>query len=389
MSRLLVLWSLLLAGLFLPCGTAATVPQDVPPQTSVGAPAPDDAARFDAVPDFSFTERSGKQLTRADLDGAPWVAVPFFLRCTGPCPSITRDLRARLHDELAGTDIKIVSFSVDPTKDTVESLAEYADSLEIDPDRWYFVRDDSEEALHGFLNDGLKVPVVRVEGETDPGLAINHGTRMALVDAEGVIAGWYELADPSLGENGLPLAEADAILSARYELLIARARALAGLPHSWVQGGTQTAKTPSKIPLINACLNGSAFLLLIAGMLMIKRGNRSAHEHFMKAAFVVSAAFLGFYLYYHFVVLPISGGPTKFNGAGAAKVAYLVMLLTHVVLAVVNLPMVLRTFWLAHKEDWERHKRMARWTLPIWLYVSVTGVLVYLVLYPFNPPAGV
>jgi uncharacterized membrane protein YozB (DUF420 family) len=106
----------------------------------------------------------------------------------------------------------------------------------------------------------------------------------------------------------------------------------------------------------------------------------------MRSAFVVSAAFLSCYLYYHFAVLPISGGPTRFNGEGAAKAAYLLMLLTHVVLAVVNLPMVLRVFWLAHKEDWDRHRRLARWTLPIWLYVSLTGVLVYLVLYPFNPP---
>ena len=93
-----------------------------------------------------------------------------------------------------------------------------------------------------------------------------------------------------------------------------------------------------------------------------------------------------FYLYYHFKVQPIQGGATPYNGTGAIKTAYLVMLLTHIVLAVVNLPMVLRTFWLAHKEDWERHKRLAKWTFPIWAYVSLTGVLVYLMLYPLNPP---
>ena len=387
MSRIPPLFAVFLAAAFLfgvgPAWAEPTFIQaDVPPQTSAGAPAPGDPTRFDAVPDFSFEERSGGTLTRVDLDGAPWVGVPFFLRCTGPCPSVTRDLRTRLHDQLADTDIRIVSFSVDPTKDTVESLRSYAASLEIDPERWFFVRCDDEAEMHRFLNDGLKVPVQRAEGATDPGLAITHGTLMALVDAGGVIAGWYDLADPSLGENGIPLAEGEAILAARYELLIARARDLAGLPYAWGAGAGK-----AWIPLVNACLNGTAFLLLIVGMVMIKRGKRSAHEHFMKAAFAVSAAFLGLYLYYHFVVLPISGGPTKFNGTGAAKGLYLGMLLSHVVLAVVNLPMVLRTFWLAHREDWERHRRMARWTLPIWMYVSVTGVLVYLVLYPFNPPA--
>ena len=171
----------------------------------------------------------------------------------------------------------------------------------------------------------------------------------------------------------MPLAEAEVLLDARFALIANRAKALAA-------GG-------SVIPLVNACLNGTAFLLLIAGFLAIKRGAKKQHELLMKLAFVVSAAFLACYLYYHFAVLPISGGPTRFNGEGPAKVAYLLMLASHVLLAVVNLPMVLRTFWLAHREDWDRHKRLAKLTLPIWLYVSITGVLVYLVLYQFNPPA--
>ena len=95
------------------------------------------------------------------------------------------------------------------------------------------------------------------------------------------------------------------------------------------------------------------------------------------------------YLYYHFVVLPLQNGPTPYRGGGTAKVLYLVILATHVVLAAVNLPMVLRVLWLAHKGMWEKHRAWARWTFPIWLYVSVTGVLVYLILYQWNPvPAG-
>ncbi|HPF14817.1 MAG: DUF420 domain-containing protein [Planctomycetes bacterium] len=141
----------------------------------------------------------------------------------------------------------------------------------------------------------------------------------------------------------------------------------------------------SSLPLINACLNGTAAVLMLVGYQRIRSGHRESHAWFMRLAFLASAVFLASYLYYHFVVLPVQNGPTPYNGTGAAKVAYLVMLASHVLLAIVNLPMVLRVLWLAHKEDWERHKRWARWTFPIWLYVSVTGVLVYLLLYPWNP----
>jgi uncharacterized membrane protein YozB (DUF420 family) len=102
----------------------------------------------------------------------------------------------------------------------------------------------------------------------------------------------------------------------------------------------------------------------------------------MKAAFVVSSAFLACYLYYHFAIA--RGQPTRFYRTGAARTVYLALLLSHTVLAVVNLPMVLRTLWLAWREDWPRHRRLARITFPIWLYVSVTGVLVYVVLYHLN-----
>lgn len=352
--------------------------------TSTAAPAPDSDDRFGSVPDFTFESSAGGSISRADLLGEPWIAVPFFLRCTGPCPSITRDIRARLHDALEGTPIRIVSFSIDPEIDTPEELRAYADSIGADAERWMFLRSGSEEEMHRFIREGLLVPLQRDPDAEDPGLAITHGTRLPVIDREGRIAGLYDVLDPALGENGLPLEESEPILEGRYALLTARARALAGLDFAWpLNSGANT----SRIPLLNACLNGTALALLIAGIVAIKGERKKAHEALMKLAFVVSATFLGFYLYYHFKVQPIQGGPTPYNGEGGMKVAYLVILLTHIVLAVVNLPMVLRTFWLAHREDWERHKKMARWTFPIWAYVSATGVIVYLMLYPLNPPA--
>jgi uncharacterized membrane protein YozB (DUF420 family) len=136
------------------------------------------------------------------------------------------------------------------------------------------------------------------------------------------------------------------------------------------------------LPAVNATLNALAALLLVLGWRAIRAGRRERHEHLMKAAFVVSSAFLACYLYYHFAIA--RGQPTRFYRTGAARTAYLALLLSHTVLAVVNLPMVLRTLWLAWREDWPRHRRLARITFPIWLYVSVTGVLVYVVLYHLN-----
>lgn len=143
----------------------------------------------------------------------------------------------------------------------------------------------------------------------------------------------------------------------------------------------------SPLPTLNAVLNGTAAVLLVVGLVQIRRGRRKAHERAMLAATVVSAAFLVSYLTYHFGVQSELGA-TPFRREGLAKGLYLGMLLTHVVLATVNLPAILWLLWLAKQEAWERHRRLARWVWPSWFYVSVTGVLVYLCLYHWNPPAA-
>lgn len=138
------------------------------------------------------------------------------------------------------------------------------------------------------------------------------------------------------------------------------------------------------LPSINACLNLTATILLVRGRLLIRAGRRTAHARTMIAAAVVSALFLAGYLTYHFVVVP-ELGHTPYRGSGVGRWLYYAMLLSHVLLAIVNLPMILLALWRAWRQDWERHRRIARWTWPVWLYVSVTGVLVYLVLYHLNP----
>jgi len=363
---------------------------------SVAAPPPRSVERFGEVPDFSLIEADGRTVTRADLLGAPWLAVPFFVKCSGPCPSITTDLRTRLHDALAGTGIKIVSFSLDPILDTPAELAEYRALRSIDAERWWFLTGTDEGALHSLLADGFRVPVQRAVngngGEVEVGLSITHGTRMPVIDAEGRIAGWYELAASTIAKEEPDSRRHEALIGAHYGLVLARLRALAGLDPGrppvlrapGLRGRLLAPGSNSPLPLINAFCNGTSFVLLVLGLLAIRAGRRERHERFMKAALVASAVFLGCYLYYHGVVQR-EYGPTGYNGRGSARTAYFVLLVSHVVLAVVNLPMVLRTFWLAHRERWEEHRRLARLTFPLWLYVSITGVIVYLVLYPFQP----
>ena len=137
------------------------------------------------------------------------------------------------------------------------------------------------------------------------------------------------------------------------------------------------------LPLVNACLNGISFVLLLAGLAAIKAGDRKLHERLMYSAMATSAAFLCCYVYYHVAIQTTM----LFRREGLVKTAYLVMLASHVLLAMVNVPLVLRTVYLARRERWEQHKRWAKVTLPVWLYVSITGVLVYLCLYVWNGPA--
>ncbi len=132
----------------------------------------------------------------------------------------------------------------------------------------------------------------------------------------------------------------------------------------------------SDLPTLNAILNSISAILLTVGYFFIKQKNRNAHRLCMVSAFATSTLFLASYLVYHFNV-----GSVKFQGQGTVRTVYFTILLTHTVLAVVIVPMIFVTFARALKGRFDKHRRIARWTLPMWLYVSVTGVVVYLMLY--------
>ena len=134
--------------------------------------------------------------------------------------------------------------------------------------------------------------------------------------------------------------------------------------------------TTSDLPAVNAALNGTAATLLVVGYVLIRRGHVQQHRRVMIGAFVASTLFLLSYLTYHANV-----GSRPFPGVGFIRTIYLTILLTHIVLAIAIVPMALITLSHGLRERFDRHVPIARWTLPIWLYVSVTGVVVYVMLY--------
>ena len=140
------------------------------------------------------------------------------------------------------------------------------------------------------------------------------------------------------------------------------------------------------LPHINALLNTTSALFLIAGFIFIRRRKIEAHRKSMLAAFIASIVFLISYILYHSLLAYYLGqGPTKFRGEGFIRPVYFTILLTHTILAVAIVPFVLITLRRGLRRQDDKHRRIARWTLPLWLYVSVTGVLVYLFLYHLYP----
>jgi putative membrane protein len=146
------------------------------------------------------------------------------------------------------------------------------------------------------------------------------------------------------------------------------------------------------LPAVNGSLNGLSAVLLSAGYVFIRRKNRTAHRNCMIAAFVSSTIFLGCYITYHsYLGFVLHRGPTRFVDPAWFRPIYLAILISHTLLAIAILPLVFMTLSRALKQRYDLHRKIARWTWPLWMYVSVTGVLIYFLLYqifPQTPPAS-
>ena len=137
----------------------------------------------------------------------------------------------------------------------------------------------------------------------------------------------------------------------------------------------------SILPHLNAALNATSFLLLVAAFYQIRRGNVTAHRLLMLSALAVSGLFLVSYVVYH-----ANYGSVRFQGQGVVRAVYFIILVTHIILAAAIVPLVFITLRRALAGDFARHRRIARWTYPLWVYVSITGVVVYVMLYHLYRP---
>lgn len=301
---------------------------------------------------FRLVERSGRVVTDAELADRVWVAAFIFTRCRSSCPRITALMRG-LQEELAGTGVLLVSLSVDPEHDTPAVLADFARGYSADPDRWWFLTGRQAEVYdliqRRFL---LGVAAASAADQQTGAEAVSHSSRLALVDRGNRVVGYFDSDDP------------DAVRA-----LVARAGPLAALARPvapWIR----------RLPTVNAVLNGTCAALLVAGWTLIRSGRVRGHVACMAAGVAVSALFLGCYLFYHSQV-----GSVPFRRPGPIRLVYFSILLSHTVLAAAVVPLVGVTLVRAVRRRFAQHARIARVTFPIWLYVSITGVVIYLMLY--------
>jgi protein SCO1/2/putative membrane protein len=298
------------------------------------------------VPDFRLVDRTGKTVTRRDLLGEVWIAEFIFTRCQASCPrmySAMDELRRRL------PGIRFVSFTVDPEHDTPQHLADWAPTMGLAHENWYWLsgvsRDEMQRIAHGFNRPG-----------SSTGEEIVHSERFFLVDRYGRFRESYPVI------NSLTLARDEAVLQA----VAADVYRLLGAPYLPV----------TKLPAANAALNGTSFVLLLLGIRFIKAKMVGAHKAAMLSALGVSGLFLVSYLTAHYFL-----GSTPYGGEGWRRPVYFTILISHTVLAALVAVLAPLTVYYAFRDQIDRHKGLAKVTFPIWLYVSLTGVVIYFMLY--------
>jgi protein SCO1 len=267
------------------------------------------------------------------------VADFIFTRCGAICPGMTTAMSGL--EARAASDLRFVSFTVDPTYDTPEVLARYAAAHHATP-RWRFVTGRERELL-GLAVGGFHL--MAAQGDPRQGdAAFVHSAQFVLVDGEGWVRGYYDSDDPPSLRRLLR----DAALVGRY----------------------------GKLPRINATLNATSATLLALGYLLARRRRFADHRNCMAGALVSSTLFLACYVSYHLGV-----GSIRYPGEGWFRTFYLALLGSHTALAAAIVPLTLMTVTRALRARFDGHRRIARVTLPVWIYVSVTGVVVYGMLY--------
>jgi len=301
---------------------------------------------YGTVSDFTLTDRSGRTVSKKDLQGQFWIADFIFTRCSGPCPLLTNRM-ALLQKELP-KEVRLVSITVDPEYDTPNVLSWYAERYGADRERWLFLTGQKKE-VYSLIRQGFHIGVEE-SGSADPGNAFIHSTLFALVDPQGVIRAIYH------GDDWEDLRQA----VRDYKMIALK----------------QNHPIVVHLPWVNAALNATCCLFLLTGLQLIRARNITLHKACMLTAFLISIAFLVSYLTYHYYA-----GSIPYQGQGPMRDLYFFILISHTILAAIVPPLALVTLYQAWKANFQKHVRIAHWTFPIWLYVSVTGVVIYGMLY--------
>jgi protein SCO1/2/putative membrane protein len=347
------------------------------------------------IGDFKLVDQNGATVTKQDLLGKPWVASFIFTRCAGACPLLVRKVYD-LSQMVPQVDMRFVTITVDPEHDTVEKMKRYADVYEAKPERWLFLTGEKDE-VYRLIRHGFKVAAWEQFGtERLPGYEFAHSLSLIHVGADGKVLGKYSsdvdselrtlqrvlqgrIETPPEHRPVPPGAHPDG----SAEVIDVPAAADASPPPA--RNMDPLAKLPPwarRLPATNAMLNGLATILLLVGFSAIKTGNVRFHKKMMLFAFGVSIAFLASYVAYHFALQHYTGTHgKKFPGTGTLAALYYTILMSHVALAATVPFLAVVTIWHGLRDNRVQHRRIAKVTFPIWLYVSVTGVIIYWMLY--------
>ncbi len=359
------------------------------------------------VADFSLTERSGKTITNKDLLGKPWCVNFIFTSCAMTCPANTKSMMELSH-ACKDLDVEFVTITVDPERDTPERLKQYAEIYQADPKKWLFLTGKQQEIFDLIRNSFLQIVEERKGKSRLFGMEFAHSDRVMQIDANGMVVGQYLLTDPKEMVILRRVLEGKMEIPEENRFLVPE-----NLPNPSISKNEnpeekseaeekttsdETTVTPVdkktedkknvapdwllRLPALNAILNGCALILLLVGYRLIRQGNREAHKKTMLLAFAVSVAFLGSYLTYHWGLHHYTGTSSrKFPEIGFLRQVYLSILFSHIILAALVPFLSVITIYLGLKGKWKKHRTLAQVTFPIWLYVSATGVIIYVMLY--------
>lgn len=366
------------------------------------------------VDDFSLTDQTGKMVTLSDLKGRPWVASFIFTRCVTQCPMMCSKIRDMLKaiNKDQQNPVRFVTITIDPRHDSLDKIKEFAGIFGADPNQWLFLTGE-EDQINQLVRHGFKVAAWENFGTSRlPGMEFAHSMHLIHVDENSKILGRYE------SMNDLDLHTLQRVLEGKIETPKRHKPALAGTPidprvaitslEPKPEGPEPESPQPSnlspqpptdplaklppwakRLPATNAALNGLATILLLVGFAAIKAKQVGLHKRMMLFAFFVSVLFLGCYLTYHYALHQYSGEHgKKFVGTPALTKTYYTILISHVILAAAVPVLTSMTIWRGLKSQWDSHRKWAKVTFPIWLYVSVTGVVIYWMLYHLSGPVA-